>query len=129
MKHIFSVILLMWFAVVIIISFFYPQTSDVFLANQQIVNFLVYGILSLFIISRIQIEKRFSPHIVISITVCLVTVISGTIEIIREFYFQQDGLNVMGFIVRTLSALIISYVYRKWVWFQMSQLFSISFKG
>ena len=128
MKLIFSIILLMWIAVVAIISFFYPASNDALITNHQIVNFLIYGILSLFLMSRMQFEKRYSPQTVLSVTISAVIIFSGTIEIVREFYVQHSRLNIINFVINSFATVLVSVAYRKWIWNHMKQLIPVSFK-
>ena len=120
----------MWLGIVAIISLFYFQTDGAFLSqiNHQIVVFLNYSILSLFLMSRLQLEKRYSRQVVSLITICSITVLGGTLEIIREFYVQNGVANIINFIINTLAATIASIAYLKWIWTPMNRMFSMSFK-
>lgn len=129
MKLVFSAISIMWMFVVFIVSMVDLSTnqSSIFPNSDKVVHFLVYGIMTIFFLSRLQLEKNISEVLAITIAIVAATIFGGLMEILQGLYTAGRTASMGDFIANALGAVVASVAYRKWLWeaIQANYAFSI----
>ncbi len=128
MKLVFSGISLMWLSVVTFLSLMNPTYSEasLFPNSDKAVHFLMYGIMAIFLLSRLQLEDGISQQLVLIITVISVIIFGGLLEIAQELFTATRQASVWDFLANGLGALAAAVAYKRWLWTPIGKNFVVS---
>jgi VanZ family protein len=128
MKLVFSGISVMWLSVVTFLSLMNPTYSDasLFPNSDKAVHFLMYGIMAIFFLSRLQLEEGISQHMVLLITVISVVSFGGIMEIAQELFTVTRQASFWDFLANGLGAIAAAVTYKRWLWIPIGKNFAVS---
>ena len=118
----------MWLGVVMTLSLMSSTYSEMslFPNSDKAVHFIMYGILTIFILSRMQLEENISQQIVILVSASLVIILGGVLEIAQELFTISRQASFWDFTANGLGVIVASVVHKKWLWGAIGRNFTIS---
>ncbi|MDY0280892.1 MAG: VanZ family protein [Salinivirgaceae bacterium] len=128
MKLVFTGISVMWLGVVMALSLMSISYNEVslFSNSDKAVHFIMYGILTIFVLSRMQLEEHVSQQVVILVSVSLVIVLGGVLEIAQGLFTVSRQASFWDFTANGLGAVVAAMVHKKWLWNAIGRNFMVS---
>lgn len=128
MKIVFTGISIMWLGVVMTLSLMNPSYTNVslFPNSDKAVHFLMYGILTIFVLSRIQLEENISQQLVVLTVSVSVIIFGGVMEIVQGLFTVTRQASFWDFLANGLGAIVATSIHKKWLWGAIGRNFSIS---
>jgi VanZ family protein len=128
MKLVFSGISIMWLGVVTFLSLMNPTYNEasLFPNSDKAVHFLMYGIMAIFFLSRLQLEDNISQQLVILIAVISVVIFGGILEIAQELFTATRQASFWDFLANGLGALAAAVAYKRWLWTPIGKNFAVA---
>ena len=128
MKLVFTGMSVMWLAVVVSLSLMSTTYNEMslFPNSDKAVHFIMYGILTIFVLSRIQLEENASQQIVILVSASVVIILGGVLEIAQGLFTVSRQASFWDFIANGLGAVAAAMVHKKWLWSAIGRNFTIS---
>ncbi|MGI6478978.1 MAG: VanZ family protein [Salinivirgaceae bacterium] len=128
MRLVFSGISLMWIGIVMFLSLMNPTYSEVslFPNSDKIVHFLMYGIMTTFFLSCLQLERGISQSVIFLTAIMAAIVFGGLMELAQEFLTTTNHASFWDFVASGVGAIVAALVYKRWLWKAIGQNFATS---
>ncbi|HON18962.1 MAG TPA: VanZ family protein [Salinivirgaceae bacterium] len=118
MKLVFSAISLMWMFIVTLLSLadFSSTQVSLFPNTDKVIHFLMYAMMTIFFLSRLQLENGLTEGLVLTIAISSAIIFGGTIELLQEFYSLTRTASIGDFFANALGSVVAAFAYHRWLW-------------